>query len=511
MRSRFQLQLDMALRVMIRRFFVGFLAVLFAQTAVAAETLKWVQKPELTFNERDKKWTVTFELDSLVDVEVAIVDSDKSTIVRHLAAGVLGPKAPPPLIANSRVQKIEWDGKDDYKHLLRNATNMAVRVRAGMSVSLEQIVGGDPFAYYSEEMGDSDHSPWAISGVEAKSDGKVYVWGHSSNLGPPALRQYDVDGNYRQTLFPMPAGKNVNTMKGWGINIRPDGTYTPKFNRLTDPSLTMTFLDTNLHMARLLPTADQDRLTFWRTGLKAGSFDLMTINTDGTITEDPAEYLLGPLVKNPPFVLGPVKPNSHVVHSVLGPVFICFSPDRKSFYLSGVYAATTIYGSVRKIKMDGFWRDGQVWKVDMKTRTAKVFFALDKQDIPMTRKERTSAYGGSNSYAAIHGVAVSEDGNVFLCDRYNKRILILDKSGKMIREIPVEHPDAIALSKRTSALYVTTRYGDYHRRGAVQLLKYNVSARSRCGEKAGKHCKNRVFADFPLDANASTFVTIRVL
>jgi DNA-binding beta-propeller fold protein YncE len=457
---------------MMRHLYVGFLAILLAQAAVAAETLKWVQKPELTFDEQNKKWTVTFELDSLSDVEVAIVDPKTTTVVRHLAAGVLGLKAPPPLIANSRVQRIEWDGRDDYKDPVRNASSMAVRVRAGMSVSLEQIVGGDPYAYYSEEIGDSDHSPWAISGLEAKSDGKVYVWGHSSNLGPPALRQYDVDGNYLQTLFPMPAGKNVNTMKGWGINVRPDGTYTPKFNRLTDPSLTMTFLDTSLHMARLLPTSVQDRLTFWRTGLKAGSFDLMTINTDGTIAEDPAEYLLGPMVKNPPFVLGPVEPNSHVFNSILGPVFVCMAADKKSFYLSGVYAATTIYGSVRKIKMDGFWRDGQVWKVDMKTRTAKVFFALDEQDIPMTRKERTSAYGGLNGYAAIHGVAVSEDGHVFVCDRYNKRIIILDESGKIIREIPIERPDAIALSKRSGALYVTTRHGDYHRRGTVQLLKY---------------------------------------
>jgi DNA-binding beta-propeller fold protein YncE len=456
-----------------RRFFVGFLAVMLAQTATAAETLEWVQKSELTFDERDKKWTVTFELDSLADVEVAIVDPRKSTVVRHLVAGVLGPTSPPPLIANSRIQRIAWDGKDDYGKSVRNASNMAVRVRAGMSVSLEQIVGGDPYAYYSEEMGDSDHSPWAISGLEAKSDGKVYVWGHSSNLGPPALRQYDVDGNYLQTLFPMPAGKNVKTMMGWGINVRPDGTYTPKFSRLTDPSLTTTFLDTSLHMARLLPTSDLDRLTFWRTGLKAGSFDLMTIFADGTIAEDPADHLRGPLVRQPPLVLGSVEPNSHFMNSVLGPVFVCPTSNGKSFYLSGVYAATTIYGSVRKIKMNGFWRDGQVWKVDRKTRTAKVFFALDTQDIPTTRKERTAAYGGQNGYAAIHGVAVSEDGHVFVCDRLHKRIIVLDEHGKTVREIPVEHPDAIALSKRTGTLYVTTRHGDYHRRGAVRLLKFN--------------------------------------
>ncbi|MDE0865485.1 MAG: hypothetical protein OSA98_16995, partial [Rubripirellula sp.] len=170
------------------RLFLGFLAVFLAQTIATGQTIKWIQEPELTFDEQDRQWYVTFELDSLTDVEVAIVDRDKSIVVRHLAAGVLGPKAPPPLVRNTRVQRIAWDGKDDYRNLVRNASMMAVRVRTGMSVSLEQIVGGDPYAYYSEEMGDNDHSPWAISGLQANSDGKVYVWGHSSNLGPPALR-----------------------------------------------------------------------------------------------------------------------------------------------------------------------------------------------------------------------------------------------------------------------------------------------------------------------------------
>jgi len=451
----------------------GLLAVLLVQAAPAADTIKWVQKPELSFDEQDKKWTVTFELDSLSDVEVAIVDAGKSTVVRHLAAGVLGRTPPPPLIANSRVQKIEWDGKDDLGNPVRDASNVAVRVRAGMGVSLEQIVGGDPYAFYSEEMSDGDHSPWGINGLEAKPDGKVYVWGHSSNLGPPALRQYDVDGNYLQTLFPMPAGRSVNEMEGWGINVRPDGSYTPKFNRLTDPSLTTTFLDSNLRMARLLPTADRHRLTFWRTGLGAGSFDLMTINADGTIAEDPAARLLGPLVKDPPFVLGPVEPNSHVVHSLLGPVFVCFAPDGKSFYLSGIYAATTRYGSIQEIKPDGFWRDGRVWKVDVNTRTAKVFFALDGDSIPTTGRDRNAAYGGSNGYAAIHGVAADSDGNLFVCDRLNRRIVVLDRQAQVIREIPVEHADAIALGKKLGTLYVTTRHGDCHRRGAVQLLKFN--------------------------------------
>lgn len=455
------------------RIVLAFLVLSLAGNAAGAEATRWSKQPELTWNEQTRQWRVTFAVDSWTDVEVAIVKRSTGQVVRHLAAGVLGPNAPAPLIADSRSQQIAWDGNDDDGKQGAGAADLAARVRTGMSVSLEQIVGGDPYAYYSEEMGDSDHSPWGINGLEAKSDGKVYVWGHSSNLGPPALRQYDVDGNYLQTLFPMPAGKDLQQMRGWGINVRPDGSYAPKFNLLTSPSLTTTFLDPRLDMARLLATPDANRLTFWRTGLNEGAFDQLTIHTDGSIAEDPAERLLGPLVANPPFGFGRVAPNSVDLHSFIGPVFTCQAPGGDSFFLSGLYAATTTYGNERGVEMYGFWRDGQVWKVDAKTRTAKVFFALDKQSIPTTKQERAAAYGGSRSYAALHGVAVDDAGNVFLCDRLNKRIVVLDERGTVLREIPVEHADAIALSRKSGKLYITTRSGDYHVKGRVQLLRFD--------------------------------------
>ena len=57
---------------------------------------------------------MTFALNRLSDVEVAIVDPQTSKVVRHLAAGQLGDNPPPPLVAGSASQKIAWDGKDDY-------------------------------------------------------------------------------------------------------------------------------------------------------------------------------------------------------------------------------------------------------------------------------------------------------------------------------------------------------------------------------------------------------------
>lgn len=343
-----------------------------------------------------------------------------------------------------------------------------------MNVRLEQIAGGDPYAYYSQEIGHGDHSPFGINGLELKADGKVYVLGHSSNLGPPALRQYDIDGNYLQTIFPPPAGKPVEAMRGWGIHVKPDGTYTPQFNRLTDPSLSTTFLDTGTGgMARLFPTPDVAGLSFLQTGFGRDSFNLLRIRADGTISEDPAERSPGPLVVDPPFELGPIAPDSHVVHSLLGPVFTCFAADGKSFYLSGIYAATTQYGSLKQHQPESVWRDGQVWKVDAQTRKARVVFALDPEEVAAATKDRKAALGGSANYAALHGVAEDPQGNLFIADRLHRRIVVLDRAGKVLRELAVEHPDAVAVSARTAALYVTTRYGDeYSGHGQVQLLKF---------------------------------------
>ena len=66
------------------RIFLGFMTVFLAQSVAAGQTSKWIQEPELTFDEQDRRWYVTFELDSLTDVEVAIVDRKQSTVVRHL-------------------------------------------------------------------------------------------------------------------------------------------------------------------------------------------------------------------------------------------------------------------------------------------------------------------------------------------------------------------------------------------------------------------------------------------
>jgi hypothetical protein len=61
------------------------------------------------------KWKIGFAVAAPTDVEVAVLAAD-GRVVRHLAAGVLGGKCPPPEpLRASLVQQLVWEGKDDLR------------------------------------------------------------------------------------------------------------------------------------------------------------------------------------------------------------------------------------------------------------------------------------------------------------------------------------------------------------------------------------------------------------
>jgi len=411
-----------------------------------AAALKFTAPPSAT-RSGNGRLKIEFAVSTGTDVEVSILDP-KGAVVRHLAAGVLGKtNAPPAPLKPGLAQSLEWDGKDDYRQPVGNG-RYSTRVRAGMSVKLAQMAGGSPYLYILG--GHGDHGRWGITGLERKSDGKVYVAGHSSTLGPVAIRRYDEDGNYEGTVFPPPAGNDPAAMKGWGIHTKPDGTYTIRFNRLTDPSVSTTIVDPELGMARMLPHPDPNRLSMW-------GGRMLVVGTDGTVPPQ-TEQMQGGLVKEPAFK-----------GSACGPVFVCLLRDEKSFYLSGIYSGDRKGNPSR----EGFWRDGQVWKVDLATRKATPFLAVPEEDVNAITS-RKSALGGIQSYSVLHGVAVDKDGHVFVANRLENCILVLDPDAKTIRKIPVKHPDAIAVSDRTGALYVTTRFGcERSGKGKVGMVKFD--------------------------------------
>jgi hypothetical protein len=418
------------------------------------------------------KTTISFAVSRKTDVEVAILDAG-GKVVCHLAAGVLGGKTPPPLPLKPGLSQIlVWDGKNDYGKTPPSALHprpFTVRVRAGMGVKMEKIVGGDPYAFYSKQSGNGDHAQWEVSGLEAKSDGSVYVMGNTVFHGAQVIRQYDAEGNYVRTVFPPAAGKPVADVIGWGVNIRDDGSWTLRHN---ERSWKSTAVSTTLLSGRvavvgsLVPTPEKGTLTLRGQG-GGQQAKFMRIGTDGSLkTYDPK-----PFFGSTPLATG---------RGLRGPCFTALAPDGKHLYVSGPHSYKRKPRSSRALSVDttGFWRDGQVWKLNRATRKMSAFFALDEKQVISDMKTRSRGPIGDKNYiapfAALHGVAVDAEGRVFLCDRQNKRIVVLDKNGKLIREIPnVAYPDAIGISPKSKALYVTTRFARGYGGGKLALLKFN--------------------------------------
>lgn len=448
-----------------RRIFVVLLSAAFIASPLWA--LDWIKKPAM--EKAGDKWTISFEMDELTDVEVAIVNA-KGKVVRHLAAGVLGKNPPPPLKADSKSQTLTWDGKNDYREAAKHGP-FKVRVRAGMGTKLVTIVGGDPYTSYSKVMAQGDHSGWRLTGIDVKPDGKVYVLANMNYSGQPAIRQFDAAGNYQKTVFPPPAGLPADKVKGWGIITHEDGSYSYQYSDLGSVALSKTFISGwRAPVPYLIPSPDKDSLLL----CQRGHFKLMKVGTDGSIAANP--HLEGPLVTEPSLFEKTAK--GRKACRVSGQLHFNLAPGGKHYYVSALFAGK--YDGWRRKRSGalktGFWRDGQVFKVDAVTRKAEAFFTLDADKVIEPMQERSKSgiadarYG---NYAALQGAVADKEGHVFVGDRQNRRILILDQAAKIVREIPCAYPDALAVNPKSKTLYVTTRKGHYHGAGMLTLLKFN--------------------------------------
>ncbi len=409
------------------------------------------------------KTTISFAVSGRTDVEVAILDA-KGRVVRHLAAGLLGGKTPPPApLKPGLSQSLTWDGKDDYGAPTPNTQHPApysVRVRAGMGVKLKQMVGGDPYAYLSDDMNQHNHTVWKMTGLEQKPDGTVYVLGNSTFIGPPALRAYDADGNYLRTVFPPSADLPADRVKGWGVYVNKDGTWRPQFKVTSSVGISQTLMVGDRMtggLPSLLLSPEKDSL------LVRKETRVMTFGTDGSCADGGTRVM----VPEPDIEKGQEKAGPGI--RMAGPVFDAISADGKTRFLSGIYRGFDRSGHIRKVEAGGFWRDGTVWKVDIATGKASVFYAMDASEVITDVSKRAESPIGSKygSSAAFHGVAVDREGRVFLCDRQHKRVLVLDPDGRILRRLPIEYPDAIALSPDEKSLYVTVRVDRHHYSGKI--------------------------------------------
>src|SRR5262249_42879821 len=102
-----------------------------------------VFRTKVTATQAGDRVKIAFAVSAPTDVEVAVLDA-KGKVVRHLAAGVLGGKNPPPApLQPGLAQEIVWDGKDDHGQKAEGPFQL--RARAGTGIVLGRILADIPY------------------------------------------------------------------------------------------------------------------------------------------------------------------------------------------------------------------------------------------------------------------------------------------------------------------------------------------------------------------------------
>ncbi|HOX04810.1 MAG TPA: hypothetical protein PK280_00295 [Planctomycetota bacterium] len=159
-------------------------ALILAGLASAGE-ISFSAKP--TASKDGDKVKIAFTVAAPTDVEVAVLGAD-GKVVRHLAAGVLGAKNPPPEpLKPGLAQSLDWDGKDDFG---KAAPGAKVRVRAGTGVKFGRTVSDSPYMLANP------------CGLAADDDGNVYVFQRNFGYGSFYLQVFSDEGKYVRTVLP---------------------------------------------------------------------------------------------------------------------------------------------------------------------------------------------------------------------------------------------------------------------------------------------------------------------
>jgi hypothetical protein len=427
--------------------------ILFASVSAFC-ALTFTQSPSIQYSSSSGKWDISFGVSQNADVEVAIVRLSDSSIVRRLAAGLLGPNPPAPFTANSLTQTITWDGTDELGNKVADTSALSVRVRAGMSVALNTTLGNNPY-YFS-----------SISGIAKDDSGNVFVYGsYGSSSYNLALRQYDAAGNYLRTAIPFPDALDTAKVFGWGFNLRSDNSYCPKYRS---------------SYSSWLAALAFHPIELWTGGYSLKSFTLnnkaffmngnnyLLVGSDGSVAHSGDV----PLITSPATAAGG------------GPQFYTRSNDGKSIFISGAYAWTGGYLQVNHLDFTGFWKDGVIYRMNMATGVVTAWNTVIPSDsIPdlNTAARQSSAgptYEGDWTYpmkwAAIHGITFDDSGHVFVCDRVRQRIGVYDTATfALVGSIPVTRPHMVEVNKKTGEVYVLSQQLLNYGTGEVSIRKFS--------------------------------------
>jgi len=376
---------------------------------------EFTKKPELT-HEKDKT-TISFAVKDFCDVTVAVENND-GKIIRHLASGVLGDKAPVPFLKNSLEQSVVWDNKDDVGKYVDDLGNVKIRVSLGLKAEYEKDL------YYSPYLRVSALPVFCVA-----PEG-LYVY---QGLGRDHIRFFNRDGVYEKTIYPFPASQinNVNGLKWW---------TAPNGNKLLDKE--------SMYNQTLLTSGDsagggknnrngQGVTALAIHGKKlALTFEYLNrLTTDGNTGGLPlkGEEVCWRLPKRPFFP------------ETVGPDSTVFSPDGKTLYMTGYN-----WHSVHNGTGVGFLN--AILKLNYETNEPVSVFVGEKE----------KAGDDNLHFSKPTSVDVDKLGNVYVSDANNNRVQIFDSNGKYLSTIKVNRPSKVAVHQKTGEIFVFS-WGMYMR------------------------------------------------
>ncbi len=369
------------------------------------------------------KVKVAFTLAAPTDVEVAVLGAD-GKVVRHLAAGVLGAKNPPPApLKAGLAQELVWDGKNDFGKPAAGGP-WKVRVRAGTGVKFGRFVGDSPYL---------DN----VTSMVSDEEGNLYMQcgGH--------VRVFDSEGRYLRELLPFAAsvpGDSVPGIATWDEEAKafhPTNRYT-LFPRIYPMGATLS------HASLKTGVLFADARKLYR-------IDAMDGRVIGSSLDS---HDLWGGAKHPGF------PESSKSTGGVA-VWVALSPDGKYAYLSGPFSSKSPDvppGRVYRLSMDG----KDTWKEFVTVKVAGHY---------LKHMGYWDEYWGPRS--PVQGVAVDAKGQVYVCDRENGRVAVFSEDAREVGAVKVEYPEQVAVHPKTGAIYVLQRDRTAYANAHVVLFKFD--------------------------------------
>jgi hypothetical protein len=402
------------------------------------DVFEFTQKPTLT--RQGTSVTIAFESKGYCDATIALEDM-QGKIVRHLASGVLGPKAPEPFQRNSLRQTIVWDGKNDRGEYLKEAETLTVRVSLGLKPAFERNLFWEPKRRHG----------WAAPKLQVTQEG-VYIY--EGGNGFDYVKLYGHDGQYTKTIYPFP-GNKIEQVNGLKHTTYPDGQTLP----VKATFLQQTFLTCgNLH-GREYPkkyAIDSDQadggchygmygyassiLAVNAGRLALGKTYLNRFATDGSSGGMEFE---GPAVALP--TTGKAWDNNGLKISA-APRSAALSPDGKTLYLTA-YLFCHFGRASADIVGGGTWEAFHcVLKMDLDGDKPPSLFAGNM--------EVNKSGSDNKSFNAPASVAVDKEGRVYVADFRNDRVQIFGADGSLLKSIGVTRPAIVSIASKSQEIYV---------------------------------------------------------